>query len=232
MLNDIIKQCQNNETIQFYLHFAYQHMGKLNFDQLKYKSALEFFELANEIRKNLNDQGLIKSTQFAIDITKEKIKYFNQFRIIVVSDSNEKSKICSDILKSLPDWFGIKKAILDYSEGVRSQNLIALKKDDEILGFVSLKDHFPESSCEIYVMGLKKEYHNRGLGSWLLNQAEGTARNKNHKFLSVKTLSAKRPDPYYDLTRKFYLTNGFLPIEEFKTLWDESNPCLLMIKAI
>lgn len=50
--------------------------------------------------------------------------------------------------------------------------------------------------------------------------------------LSVKTLSESRPDEEYDRTRQFYLGIGFIPIEEFKTLWGEHNPCLLLIKEI
>ena len=36
----------------------------------------------------------------------------------------------------------------------------------------------------------------------------------------------------YDKTRKFYLKYGFTPVEEFKSLWGEHNPCLMMVKIL
>ncbi len=232
MLNDIIERCEKIELMKQYLHFAYQHIGKIYFDQMKYELALEQFEKAHKIRNEICDFELIKSSELAIKVTQERIKYFNQFQIIEILNPEEKSKICFDILNYLPNWFGISQAILDYKEGVKLQDFLVIKKDDQALGFISLKEHFPKSSCEIYVMGLQEEYQNKGLGSWLLVNAEDLARDRKYQFLSVKTLSAFRPDQYYGLTRKFYFTNGFKPLEEFKTLWDESNPCLLMIKSL
>jgi hypothetical protein len=49
--------------------------------------------------------------------------------------------------------------------------------------------------------------------------------------LTVKTLSPSRPDPNYAGTRRFYEAVGFLPIEEFPTLWGANNPCLFHASA-
>lgn len=40
------------------------------------------------------------------------------------------------------------------------------------------------------------------------------------------------PDQNYERTRRFYLAAGFTPLEEFPDLWDERNPCLLMVKSL
>ena len=40
----------------------------------KYDIALQNFERALKIRKKIGDKNLIESTQFAIDLTKEKVK--------------------------------------------------------------------------------------------------------------------------------------------------------------
>ncbi|MFA6119201.1 MAG: hypothetical protein WCT85_06020 [Parachlamydiales bacterium] len=50
--------------------------------------------------------------------------------------------------------------------------------------------------------------------------------------MTVKTLSPSADDENYAKTRAFYLSMGFYPLEEFKTLWDENNPCLFMIKVL
>ncbi len=74
MFYNVIKVCESKKEVYTYLHFAFQHLGKLYFDMSKYDIALQNFERALKIRKDIGDKDLIKSTQFAIDLTKEKIK--------------------------------------------------------------------------------------------------------------------------------------------------------------
>ena len=38
--------------------------------------------------------------------------------------------------------------------------------------------------------------------------------------------------PEYDATVAFYRGVGFLPLEVFPTLWDENNPCLILVKTL
>ena len=38
--------------------------------------------------------------------------------------------------------------------------------------------------------------------------------------------------PAYAQTRAFYLAMGFRPLEELRKLWDEANPCLIMVKRL
>ena len=45
-------------------------------------------------------------------------------------------------------------------------------------------------------------------------------------------LDESRESKSYEKTRLFYLAMGFKPLEVFKTLWDEDNPCLFMVKHI
>ena len=81
-------------------------------------------------------------------------------------------------------------------------------------------------------MGILSQYHRKGIGHALLNAAEIELRNAGVKFLTVKTLSESRESKEYAQTRKFYLKMGFTPLEEFKTLWDDFNPCLFMVKVL
>ncbi|MDD4337673.1 MAG: GNAT family N-acetyltransferase, partial [Firmicutes bacterium] len=85
---------------------------------------------------------------------------------------------------------------------------------------------------EIYVMGILKPYHRRGIGRLLIGEAEKWCRDQGIVFLQVKTLSASHPDAYYAETRAFYRAVGFVELEEFPNLWGTANPCLLMIKKI
>jgi hypothetical protein len=65
-----------------------------------------------------------------------------------------------------------------------------------------------------------------------MTRAEDFARSKHARLLTVKTLSPSHPDAGYALTRKFYEAVGFFPVEEFPTLWNPENPCLLMAKIL
>lgn len=151
-------------------------------------------------------------------------------RITKIEDPQEKSRVCEKILRSLPQWFGIESAILDYIKDVQTMETWAAI-DSNIIGFVSLKKHNPQTA-EVHVMGVLPEFHGKKVGTELIRAAEESLHSQGFKFLTAKTLSESRPDVNYDKTRKFYLRAGFTPLEEFKNLWGEHNPCLMMVKAI
>lgn len=146
-------------------------------------------------------------------------------------DPDSKSRICETILRSLPQWFGIEKAIVDYVKGVREMPFIVAYVGSIPVGFVTLKEHH-EYTSELYVMGLVKELHGRGIGKLMMNSVHEKLVKEGKKYLTVKTLSDSDPDENYGRTRAFYRSMGFYPLEEFPTLWDEYNPCLLMIKVL
>jgi hypothetical protein len=52
------------------------------------------------------------------------------------------------------------------------------------------------------------------------------------EFLQVKTLGPSHSDPGYALTRQFYGSLGFRPLEETTHWWGADNPCLVMVKAL
>lgn len=152
-------------------------------------------------------------------------------KIQEVFDPQLKSKICQLILRKLPEWFGLEKANQDYTLNVKETDFLAVYIGNNPIGFVSVKDHNPFSS-ELYVLGIFKEFHQRGIGRRLIEKVEKDLTLKQKRFLTVKTLSYSHPDKHYQKTRDFYQAMGFYPIEEFKTLWGEANPCLLMLKVL
>jgi hypothetical protein len=50
--------------------------------------------------------------------------------------------------------------------------------------------------------------------------------------LQVKTLSVRSADANCARTRAFYVGMRFVPLEEFPTLWNEQNPCLMLVKRL
>ena len=135
------------------------------------------------------------------------------------------------ILRELPEWFGIESALTQYVEDVARMPTFLARVDGEVVGFLTVHRHF-EASAEVHVVGLLPEHHRRGIGSSLQTRAEQWLHGEGVEFLQVKTISASSPDPHYARTREFYASMGFLPLEEFPTLWDEHNPCLLLVKRL
>jgi N-acetylglutamate synthase-like GNAT family acetyltransferase len=141
------------------------------------------------------------------------------------------SSECAQILRALPDWFGIESAIQNYAITIPNLPTFLAKKEEQTVGFLSLKQHNPYSA-EIYVMGILPDYHHAGIGRALFEKAQEDAKSKGIEYLQVKTLGTSSPDASYAKTRAFYLAIGFRPLEEFSQIWDENNPCLVLVKKI
>ena len=109
------------------------------------------------------------------------------------------------------------------------QTFIARRGDDDA-GFLAVKLHNPQAA-EVYVMGVLRAHHGRGIGTALLAAAEESLDAAGVMYLQVKTLGASRESRGYDATRRFYESRGFVPLEEFPDLWP-GNPCLLLVKRI
>ena len=141
------------------------------------------------------------------------------------------SSICVPLLRLLPDWFGVEAAILNYEQEIEHLPTFLAKTDGGVLGFLSLKQHTPYSA-EILVMAVHRDVQRGGIGRALVQAAEGYARGLGNEYMQVKTLGPSRPDENYAKTRAFYEALGFRPIEEFKQIWDEHNPCLILVKRL
>jgi ribosomal protein S18 acetylase RimI-like enzyme len=151
--------------------------------------------------------------------------------MVEVHEAVEKQNICNDILRELPEWFGIESAIVKYSNEVADQLFIVARENGNNIGFISVKKHY-DKSAEIYVMGIVTSHHRRGIGKRLISIVKERLGEQQVKYLTVKTLSESAQSKPYDQSRSFYISQGFEPLEEFKTLWDEGNPCLYMIMTI
>ena len=140
--------------------------------------------------------------------------------------------ICREVLESLPAWFGIPTAIESYVSAADDLPMLAcFDPAGSVAGFVSVKVHMV-AATEVYVMGVKRQWHRCGMGRNLIDGAAQFAVGQGSRFLTVKTLSPSKADPNYAATRRFYEAVGFLPIEEFPALWGADNPCLFMLRPL
>jgi ribosomal-protein-alanine N-acetyltransferase len=142
-----------------------------------------------------------------------------------------KGEICETLLRSLPQWFGIEKAIVEYTRMAESLPMLVAELGGQIIGFVSIEFHNAHTA-EIHVMAVREEHHRSGAGRALVSAAETLARKRGASFLMVKTLGPSRKHEPYARTREFYLGVRFLPLHESLTIWGEQNPCLLLAKNL
>ncbi len=139
-------------------------------------------------------------------------------------------QVCEQILRALPDWFGIESALLDYVRDTRTLPTWMAQRGGEAVGFISVRTHFP-GAAEIHCMAVLPDHHRAGIGRAMVKFIEHDLARQAVRFLQVKTLGPSRPCGHYERTRRFYEAMGFAPLEEFASLWP-GNPCLLLVKTI
>ncbi|MDL2292713.1 GNAT family N-acetyltransferase [Acholeplasma sp. OttesenSCG-928-E16] len=150
--------------------------------------------------------------------------------IINVTDRIKKEEIAKEILSDLPEWFGVEEYTKEYIENSVNMPFFACLHEGKEVGFLSLKET-SDSTIEIYCMGILKKCQNLGYGRSLINEALNYARYNRYKLIQVKTVEQGRYEEY-DKTNLFYQKMGFLKLEVFKNLWDEWNPCQVLVKVV
>ncbi len=151
-------------------------------------------------------------------------------RIISLEGSAEKRRISRTILEALPDWFGIAESREQYIKESADQPFFTAFDREKPIGFLYLKETGRET-IELCVMGVLKEYHRKGVGRKLFEQARERAIHSGYSFMQVKTVQMGRYEDY-DATNRFYLSLGFKAFEVFPTLWDEANPCQVYVMTL
>jgi coenzyme F420-0:L-glutamate ligase/coenzyme F420-1:gamma-L-glutamate ligase len=148
--------------------------------------------------------------------------------VVELDDPAGRSRIAETILRDLPEWFGIEEWVRSYIEDAAKLPTFAVEPDR---GFLCLKQHTPRAA-EVYVMGVRRDQHRRGVGRALVEAAATWSRARGIRYLHVKTLGPSRPSRGYGATRAFYEGVGFVPLEELHGLWSEDNPTLILVKDV
>ena len=143
----------------------------------------------------------------------------------------EKREIARKILESLPAWFGNTEAREEYIWKSGGLPFAAAFRGERPIGFLALRET-ARFSAELMVLGVLPGEHRSGAGRKLVEWALELCGQKGYEFLHVKTLAQDAESPAYARTRAFYHAMGFRDLEVFPTLWNEENPCLLLVKAV
>ena len=147
-----------------------------------------------------------------------------------IEGADEKRKIAREILEALTDWFEIEESREQYIADSAGQPFWASVDDDNIEGFLCLKETGKET-MELAVMGVLKECHRKGTGRSLFAAAKDYAVRKGYEFIQVKTVRAGIYEDY-DVTNEFYKSLGFKELEVLPDYWDEANPCQIYVMSL
>ena len=77
------------------------------------------------------------------------------FTIEEVKDEDQKMAVVDEVLKDLPEWFGIPESMQAYIEGAKDLQVWAAYQESDLTGFVSLS-YSSEECAEIDCLGVKK----------------------------------------------------------------------------
>lgn len=153
--------------------------------------------------------------------------------IVRIEEKDRKETIAKAILAELQDWFGIPESTAEYVKNSRELPFWAAVGEQEAgreAGFLVLKETSPDTA-EIYVMGVLPKYHRSGIGRQLAAAGIAYAGEQGYTFLQVKTVQEGHYEEY-DRTNRFYKSIGFKELECFPTLWDEWNPCQVLVMSL
>lgn len=99
--------------------------------------------------------------------------------IVFETNNNIKQKVCSEILHTLPEWFGIEESTKQYIESVVNYPfIIAYSDNNETIGFYSVREE-NKDTLDMYVLGVQKKYHHLGIGTALQTLSMNMLRKKD-----------------------------------------------------
>jgi len=141
------------------------------------------------------------------------------------------SSECERILRTLPRWFGIEEALLEYVRDAERFPTFFASIDEKPVGFLTVREHVRES-WEVHCIAVQASARGAGVGRRLHACVEAWLQAQGVQFLQVKTLAASHPSPEYAESREFYARMGYTPLEVFPTLWGPRLPVLQSVKVL
>ena len=128
-----------------------------------------------------------------------------------IEEPDVKRTIARKVLEALHDWFEVDESREKYIAKSADQIFLGAEEDGEYVGFLCLKETGKET-VELAVMGVMKEYHRKGLGRQLFEEAKKIAREEDldwtleaDKEKRVKSLSDKQIELYGRLIEKIVI---------------------------
>lgn len=111
------------------------------------------------------------------------------------------------LAQGLEGWFDEHARTIGIPTDIRHQTVFVATEGNELLGFVSM--YVMEGRLNIGWIGVRRDWHRRGVGSALMARAEQRARELGIDTLGVYTLGDSVDYEPYERTRRFYFKRGF-----------------------
>lgn len=137
----------------------------------------------------------------------------------------------SDLLASVPEWFGIPEANASYvADAARLPSYLAVDDGRDVVGVALLAEHFPESR-ELHLLAVRRDRHRQGVGRALVAAVVEDLRAQGVRLLEVHTVGPSYESEGYARTRAFYLSVGFVAMNELERI-DWSGPTLILVRPL
>ncbi len=149
----------------------------------------------------------------------------------IIGPVEGRGALCEELLRGLPDWFGIEASIVEYAHVVETLPTFVAMVGGEAAGLLAVRPTSP-AALELHVLAVRREHHRRGIGRALVERAAAYARAGGFTLLHVKTLAPEIQDEEYAGTRAFYDSVGFVALEVIPAVWGPENPCLVMVRPL
>ena len=134
------------------------------------------------------------------------------------------------ILRSLPDWFGIEEAIVEYVADSQTAESYLAMRDGEVVGVALVQERFPRAA-ELNLIAVHADHRQSGAGSALVEAVASSLLGRGFALLEVHTVGASYEHDGYAATRAFYERVGFIPLHEFEGIdWD--GPTLVLVRPL
>jgi GNAT superfamily N-acetyltransferase len=150
---------------------------------------------------------------------------------VVIETSQHRPDAVGELLRDLPEWFGIEQSVRDYIDAARVLPNTVAVREGEVVGVCLVKRHTPVAA-EIELLAVRRDLHRHGIGRAILARVERDLRADAVMLLQVKTFGPSGESEEYERTRSFYERMGFLALEERTDIWDADNPCLISVKPL
>ena len=143
--------------------------------------------------------------------------------------TNKDKEKAIQIAKELKEWFN-KTAIKNMKIDFKVNNLVVALEKGKVVGFLCYNSY--EGFLKIVWIGVKKEYHRKGVGTKLLNWLEKEAKKLKVEAIEVETLTDRENYEPYEATRNFYYKHGFKKLYELKPRKKDWDVQILLEKKI
>ena len=130
----------------------------------------------------------------------------------LTSDDREAVQAIAD---GLPEWFDETARHRSIPIDIRYQKGFVATDHGTIVGFITL--YVAEGRLNIGWLGVRRDFHRKGVGKALLAKAEDVARQMEIGEIATYTLGDNVDYAPYEQTRDFYFKNGYKVYQRNKT---------------